>query len=398
MDVRLDAAHSLTQIRYFACHVSKSPLQIIGLCSRKHYDLCWRSNVHPACAERNARLTPLPQPDLRREWVTPGPIALAFSVRQILQYHGVDFLRFRLLILVSFWKYPFQQYPYYFPCYPRTHYSNSHTTGCTWPRDVIKRKRPRVGMALPGRNQTVQRPFEKLLKNNDLGIIENPLRYIDEDDLEKYVRNFHEEEGLKDVVKVNVLIRGSKLVRDEEGFQVEGDLSEPEKKALKNEKVSKIWQESKELNIIILTCFVASIANGWTQGAIVGANQLWTDEFELKTGLTRASRYDRNTRDLWQFSATNAILYFSASTLGAFLCDPLTEIVTGRRGALFVAAAFTFAASIGAAYVQSWQALFSTRVLLGIGMGAKISVVPVYESEVSPARLRGTMDFHSKFV
>jgi hypothetical protein len=38
--------------------------------------------------------------------------------------------------------------------------------------------------------------------------------------------------------------------------------------------------------------------------------------------------------DVWRFAATNAILYFSASTLGAFLCDPLTELVTGRRGAL----------------------------------------------------------------
>ena len=94
-------------------------------------------------------------------------------------------------------------------------------------------------------------------------------------------------------------------------------------------------------------------------------------------------------RDIWIFSATNAIVYFAACTVGAFLCDPLTEIFVGRRGAIFVAALFTFTASIGEAFTHSWQALFACRFLLGIGMGAKSSVIPVYESEISPARLRG---------
>ena len=245
-------------------------------------------------------------------------------------------------------------------------------------------------MALqPQRSQTVQLPFETLLRNNDQGIIENPLRRIDEDDLDEDIRTFHDAEGLENVVAVSVLIRGGRLAKDEEGFLAERRHSNLEKKALEDEKVTKIWQESKELRIILLTCFVASILQGWAQGAIVGANQLWPNELGLKTGLTNSTRDKASTGDIWRFSATNAIVYFSASTLGAFLCDPLTEIATGRRGALLVAAIFTFAASIGAAYVHSWRALFATRVLLGIGMGAKTSVVPVYESEVSPARLRG---------
>ena len=246
-------------------------------------------------------------------------------------------------------------------------------------------------MALPsGRQRNTETPFEKLLKNNDLGIIENPLRRIDEDDLISDIKSFHEEtEGLKDVVSLDVLKRGGLLARDEEGFRAEGDISEPEEAALDREKTSTLWQETKELNVILLTCFVASVVQGWTQGAIVGANQLWPNDLHLDTGLTDATKHIGNSRDLWRFSATNAIVYFSASTLGAFICDPLTEIVMGRRGALFVSALFTFAASVGEAYCQSWRSLFATRVILGIGMGAKTSVVPVYESEVSPARLRG---------
>ncbi|KAL6719777.1 hypothetical protein ACLMJK_001698 [Lecanora helva] len=245
-------------------------------------------------------------------------------------------------------------------------------------------------MALPTRqNRADELPFERLLKNNNLGIIENPLRRLDEDDIVRDVQKFHQEERLSNVVNDKTMIRGGLLAADEEVFKANGDLSRPEELALESEKESTIWQESKELKIILLTCFVASIVQGWGQGAIVGANQQWPNELGLRTGLTSSTKNTGSTGDIWRFSATNAIVYFSASTLGAFLCDPLTEIVTGRRGALFVAGLFTFGASVGAAYVQSWQALFATRVLLGIGMGAKTSVVPVYESEVSPARLRG---------
>lgn len=246
-------------------------------------------------------------------------------------------------------------------------------------------------MALP---QTQERnrelPFETLLRNNNLGRIENPLRRIDEDDLEKEIRNFHDQsQGLKDVVAVDVLIRGGLLARDEEGIRAEGTLAAYEELALDNEKTCKLWQESKELNIILLTCFVASIVQGWSQGAIVGANSRWPDDLHLSTGLSELTKRFGNTRDIWRFGATNAIVYFSASTLGAFICDPLTDIAMGRRGALFVSALFTFASSIGEAYCQTWQALFATRVLLGIGMGAKTSVVPIYGSEVANARLRG---------
>lgn len=236
-----------------------------------------------------------------------------------------------------------------------------------------------------------QIPFETLLGKNDLGIIENPLRRIAKRDLIRHIREFHEENHLQDVIDVDVLINGGLLARDEDGFRIEHDLSEPQRKALDREKTSTIWQESRELKTILLTCFVASIVQGWAQGVLVGANNSWPDEFKLNTGLTTESRKHQPARtgDVWRFAATNAILYFSASTLGAFLCDPLTELVTGRRGALFVAGLFTFAASVGAAYTNSWQTLLATRVFLGIGMGAKTSVVPVYESEVSPARLRG---------
>jgi hypothetical protein len=238
-------------------------------------------------------------------------------------------------------------------------------------------------------NRTVRLPFQKLLENNDLGIIENPLQRIEEDELDENLCDFHRDYGLAHVVDLDVLIRGGRLARGEEVFVAEGNLSDVERGALQKEKRTRFWEESKELRIILLTCTVGAVVQGWVQGAIVGANLGWPAEFGLSINLNDPQHQKVITSDVWLFGGVNAIVFFAASLVGAFLCDPLTEIFVGRRGALFVAGSMTFAASIGSAFTHSWQALFACRFLLGVGMGAKSSVVPVYESEVSPARLRG---------
>ncbi|KAL8915015.1 MAG: hypothetical protein Q9171_000455 [Xanthocarpia ochracea] len=245
---------------------------------------------------------------------------------------------------------------------------------------------------MPRPSSTTQFPFTRMLENGRLAIIENPLRRIPEEELNGYIKSFHKEKGLGIGIDFNTLVRGARLARDEEAFVQEeaGNLTEVESAALEKEKRTTIWSESREIKIILLICCVGSIVQGWSQGAIVAANQTWPKAL-LKT-LTPTSGPTQpggSSRDMWLFSATNAIAYFAASSVGAFLCDPLTEIFVGRRGAIFVAGLFTFTASIGEAFTHSWQALFACRFLLGIGMGAKSSVIPVYESEVSPARLRG---------
>jgi MFS family permease len=44
---------------------------------------------------------------------------------------------------------------------------------------------------------------------------------------------------------------------------------------------------------------------------------------------------------------------------------------------------------LGSAVSQSWQQLFITRLLLGIGMGCKASTVPIFAAENVPAVIRG---------
>jgi MFS family permease len=73
---------------------------------------------------------------------------------------------------------------------------------------------------------------------------------------------------------------------------------------------------------------------------------------------------------------------------GCWASDPLNYFF-GRRGTIFVSAVFCLLSVIGSAVSQSWQQLFVTRLLLGIGMGCKASTVPIFAAENVPANIRG---------
>lgn len=79
--------------------------------------------------------------------------------------------------------------------------------------------------------------------------------------------------------------------------------------------------------------------------------------------------------------------------------------VFGRRGTIFICGIFCTLTVIGSACSQTWEQLLVswaslvglscwlqdkvTRLLLGIGMGAKASTVPVFAAENTPASIRG---------
>lgn len=124
----------------------------------------------------------------------------------------------------------------------------------------------------PRKTSATQLPFQQLLGHNDLAIIENPLRRIPEERLRAYIESFHEEHHLVDVVDIDTLVRGARLAREKEGFVAEetaaDTLSDVEKAALKKEESTTIWTESREIKIIVLTCCVGSIVQGWVSKMI----------------------------------------------------------------------------------------------------------------------------------
>lgn len=82
---------------------------------------------------------------------------------------------------------------------------------------------------------------------------------------------------------------------------------------------------------------------------------------------------DRKNRDLSSavYARKESLVLIVAIVLGSYLSDPISEHI-GRRGALFIAAIFSFAAVFGASRAQSWQELLVTRIVLGLGVGGKV--------------------------
>ncbi|CAG8356015.1 unnamed protein product, partial [Penicillium nalgiovense] len=73
---------------------------------------------------------------------------------------------------------------------------------------------------------------------------------------------------------------------------------------------------------------------------------------------------------------------------GTWLSDPLQERF-GRRPALFISAVFCVALVIGTARCNTWETLLVCRVLLGVGIGSKASIAPIFAAEAAPDRHRG---------
>ncbi|KAL1956679.1 hypothetical protein VTO42DRAFT_6929 [Malbranchea cinnamomea] len=245
-----------------------------------------------------------------------------------------------------------------------------------------------------------KRGWNDLLLDNQLGIIDNPVRYRNPDNLERDVQVFHEAHNLGDHVDLELLKRGARLAQDPRIFEAEDNLSVAERRALEREKNPRFRQQPKELQVILMTCCIGAIVQGWSQANITGANLHWPGDFGRS--ITRTDTYadhDGRPKDpddilwpnVWIFGAVNSVTYFAASLIGAWLSDPLNEYFIGRRGALFVSGLFSLGAAVGAAFTQRWETLFLCRLLQGVGMGAKASVVPIYESEVAPAKIRGRM-------
>jgi MFS family permease len=87
------------------------------------------------------------------------------------------------------------------------------------------------------------------------------------------------------------------------------------------------------------------------------------------------------------------MLYIASAnckTRGCFFSDTLiNDLLFGRRGAIFASATLILSFAVGGAFVQNWKQFLACRFLLGIGMGCKAAVVPVFAAEIAPPHLRG---------
>lgn len=82
--------------------------------------------------------------------------------------------------------------------------------------------------------------------------------------------------------------------------------------------------------------------------------------------------------------------YLACAILGCWLTEPLNRVLA-RRGTIFLSCFIAAVASIWEGLVHSWPNLFVARFVLGLGIGAKSSSVPVYTAECAPAPIRGAL-------
>jgi len=227
------------------------------------------------------------------------------------------------------------------------------------------------------------------LDDNAAREIDNPLAHLDDlDQLDEDATEFAHRVS-PEAPDVELFKRAARIARDALGSNPETvpGLTAQETAALEIEQHRGFWHQPKPLRVTIATLCVGAIIQGWTQTGSNGANLSWPTEF----GLADSNGVMFSARDYWIFAGVNAITYLAASIFGCWLSDPLQSWLLGRRGAIFVSGLLILASVVGGACCHSWHQLLACRAILGLGMGAKASVIPIFGAEVSPPHLRGAL-------
>ncbi|KAK4560641.1 hypothetical protein LTR86_005219 [Recurvomyces mirabilis] len=225
---------------------------------------------------------------------------------------------------------------------------------------------------------------DEIFDANDQGLVDNPLLHLRPDQLDVLIKQFLAQHDLK--MHQDVFMKAGKALRDPEAWSSVPGLTSIERHTLQHETATGFWQQPKQLQVTIITLCVAAVVQGWNQTGTNGANLNWPQQFGLNL-----PGCDPKGPDAWIFAIVNAATYLSASLVGCWLSDPLNEYFFGRRAAICVSAIVILASIIGGACARTWQELLACRILLGIGMGCKASVVPVFAAEVAPAHIRGSL-------
>ncbi|KXN90282.1 Putative polyol transporter 1, partial [Leucoagaricus sp. SymC.cos] len=212
--------------------------------------------------------------------------------------------------------------------------------------------------------------------------IQNPLHGIPKDKLLSQVEDFAKEKGMEDITPL--LQKGALIAQNASQFESIPELDEEDKAVIRRETTHK-WSQPRDLYFTVILCSIAAAVQGWDQTGSNGANLSFPIEFGISETDPDPNAASRNQ---WIVGVINAGPYISSCLIGCWLTDPLNYLL-GRRGTIFIAGIFCTLTVIGSACAQTWPQLFVTRLLLGIGMGAKASTVPVYAAENTPASIRG---------
>lgn len=221
------------------------------------------------------------------------------------------------------------------------------------------------------------------LNNNESGAVRNPLAHLSREKLLSDVDHFVEEKKLQE--HKSLIQRGALLAQNPTAFDNISELSEEEKQVVHHELTHK-WAHPLTLYMTIIVCSIGAATQGWDQTGSNGANLSFPTEFHIDA----AEGTPNYLHDSYIVGIVNAAPYLGSAGFGCWISDPLNNWL-GRRGVIFVTALCLIATPIGSAFSKSWQGLFVCRLVLGFGMGAKGSTVPIFAAENAPASIRGAL-------
>ncbi|KAI9758167.1 MAG: hypothetical protein M4579_003141 [Chaenotheca gracillima] len=215
------------------------------------------------------------------------------------------------------------------------------------------------------------------LGSNKEARIKNPLTGLPRDELMAQVADWAEEHQMMEILPI--LRKGALVAQRPEDFETVDGMDESELLALRNE-VDHKWQQPWPLYFTVILCSIGACVQGWDQTGSNGANLF----FPAALGIPE----DGPPANAWLVGLINSGPYIGASLIGCWASDPLNYFL-GRRWTIFISANFCLWTVIGSGFAQTWEQLLVTRLLMGIGMGAKASTVPIYAAENCPAIIRG---------
>lgn len=140
------------------------------------------------------------------------------------------------------------------------------------------------------------------------------------------------------------------------------------------------WRQPYMLYFLTIMCSLGAATQGMDESCNNGAVAYWPEQLGV-AGLPNETYIE---------GLIVGSPYLACAVLGCWLNEPLNRFFA-RRGTIWISCFVAAAASIWEAFTYSKWQLFAARFVLGLGIGAKSSTIPVYAAECAPAPIRGAL-------
>lgn len=244
-------------------------------------------------------------------------------------------------------------------------------------QELVTKETEKSGYSEERREDTARGVFDIDESQTLSGKFENPLAGVPKHKLFEDVEKFCQEYDMMD--KIENFKKGALIAQAPSKYREIEDLSSEDLAILDNEKEHK-WSQPWMLYWLTAMCAMGAATQGMDETCNAGAVAFYPEDLGIN--------------DLPNATFIKGLVvgapYLACAVIGCWLNEPLNRYFA-RRGTIFISCFFACWASIWEAFTYSWGQLFAARFVLGLGIGAKSSTIPVYSAECAPAPIRGAL-------